>query len=380
MSKLKLYSFVNPTKIKSYSGTPFFLIEYLKRFNVCVDPIMGYVETKIYKIARIFYAITRIFLGQVPKGFQYSRLALRLSLPLFFKKSDYRTIISLYQVVPKKLLSDDILLYFFIDQTLEQLFKSYSDFTDLSNQTKINIIKRERSCYQRAQVIIVNSSYAAKSLHDKYGISNNAIRIITQGANYNWEFIENINRTRIQKTGRNESLIFTFVGMDYIRKGLSRTIDIIKTIRSFGLNATLIVIGPSKWPVELIKYNWIEFFGMLDKYRDLEVLHGCMIKTDVGILLSHAEAGGIAVREFQAFGIPIIVSNVGGIVDQISSFNSSLLIDPKDDNVSIARQISLWIGSSLVLNELTRHAVADSTKSTWSPRVEELLRVLSYEK
>ncbi|MBE9129632.1 glycosyltransferase family 4 protein [Coleofasciculus sp. LEGE 07081] len=377
MKKLAIYSFVDPKKISSYSGTPYYLIKYIESFNLEVITVTGQVEKLSYRLLRIMYSAFKLVLLKPPGGFQYTSLALRLSYALSAVRYTDCALISLYQLVPKRFQKNDISLYFFIDQTLVQLFETYPEFKKLDVYSKKEAIKKEIVGYRKAKAIFANSDYASESLIRDYGVDSKKILVVPQGANYDLFYINEILEKRRKNIAYKNEFTFTFIGYDYKRKGLVRVINILNILIAREYKVNLIVIGPPKWPEEIKKYEWIEYFGKLDKVTCISIFSECLIRTDVGIMLSSAEAGGIVVREFQVFGIPIVVSNVGGISDQIDSHKSALLVNIGQEDVYLADQLCAWLGDNDKFGNMLNYAFSDATKSSWIHSVEKILSAIN---
>ena len=97
--------------------------------------------------------------------------------------------------------------------------------------------------------------------------------------------------------------------------------------------------------------------------------------SDLGILMSRAEAGGMALREFGLFGIPTISTRVGGIEDHVSK-KTGLIIDGKDEEtlvINLTRKIEKYYKNRLELNQLKKNASDSMDDYNWQKSLEKIL-------
>jgi glycosyltransferase involved in cell wall biosynthesis len=157
--------------------------------------------------------------------------------------------------------------------------------------------------------VIVNQSWAHRSLRSDYSLEPGKCTVILPGANYPvypglcpW--------ASEGRAGRDRPFVMGFIGKDWRRKGLPFLDRVAALLRSRGWKVKVRAIGfpPREGPTGLD----IECLGFIDKRLHFgPFLHSC----DVGCLFSSAEAAGSAVLEFLGVGIPVAGFTVNGLAD-----------------------------------------------------------------
>jgi glycosyltransferase involved in cell wall biosynthesis len=264
--------------------------------------------------------------------------------------------------------------WFFIDQTLTQLFRDYG--TNVGDLARREAIAMEREGYASAALVVVNSRWAAQSVIDDYGISPRKVAIVLQGANFDeaaygdWEL--NCFR-RITDRKATSSLRLVFVGRDWRRKGLDRLLRAIRIMKRRGSRTKLRVIGCSQsvLPSDLHGVPDVEWIGLLNKGSALPKFLKLVSESDLGCLLSRAEAGGISIREFHALGLPVLGPDVGGAVDQMLP-GASLRVSPAATPDDIAEMLMEIERSSERLASMTDIALRNRRSALWESSLDNL--------
>jgi glycosyltransferase involved in cell wall biosynthesis len=110
-----------------------------------------------------------------------------------------------------------------------------------------------------------------------------------------------------------------FVGKDSYRKGLDRLLRAFAIARRGGFCGTLTVVGndPPFKNVGDVSLDGVEVLGVIDKATQMSRFASVVSSCDIGCLLSRAEAAGIGIREYQAFGLCCFHTDVGGLPEQV---------------------------------------------------------------
>lgn len=120
----------------------------------------------------------------------------------------------------------------------------------------------------------------------------------------------------------NEFLEVLFVGRDAIEKRVELIEEIARKSKAEGLNIHFTLIGPDKKP-NTEKVTWI---GSVSDRANIERHYS---KGDVLLLTSSSEGFPKVVAEAMAFGCIPVVTNVGGIPEQITHLQNAILTDPE---------------------------------------------------
>lgn len=126
-------------------------------------------------------------------------------------------------------------------------------------------------------------------------------------------------------------LVFGSVGgTDYEKGWLDLVAGVAKLPAELRQRVRIMVAGdpPDDFRLEKLKATGITdqvvFPGLVDDIRD--VLGAC----DVGFVLSHQEALSFACRETMALGLPVLISNAGGLPENLGSSDEGWIVPVQD--------------------------------------------------
>jgi len=199
------------------------------------------------------------------------------------------------------------------DITLKLLINNYPNFTNLTRLSlwESNII--ERRTYKNAAALVFSSDWAVNSAKSDYCIPEEKIHLISYGANMDRiPLIEEVKRKKLETTVR-----ILFLGVDWVRKGGDIVFRSFLDMRKRGLPVELTVIGCVP-PVDY-KGPELKIIPFLNKNReeDANVLYNILMETHFLFVPSRSDCTPIAFCEANAFGIPVITSDVGGITSVV---------------------------------------------------------------
>jgi glycosyltransferase involved in cell wall biosynthesis len=167
---------------------------------------------------------------------------------------------------------------------------------------------------QRSRLAIYSSAWAARSAIDQHGGDAAKIRILPFGANLESTLtddeLEGLIPQRQASPWR-----FLLVGVDWTRKGADTALAVVEELNQRGFPSELIVAGcqPPNGTGRLPRYLRLE--GFLDK----QTSSGCLRLSELYrsalyyLMPSRAEAYGIVYCEANAFGLPCLATDTGGV-------------------------------------------------------------------
>lgn len=147
--------------------------------------------------------------------------------------------------------------------------------------------------------------------------------------------LNNAVYTKSTKLYNNENKYITLLGRLEERKGTFDLLDIADDIIEFDNEIKIILAGDGNLQkvnkiISTKKYKEnIELLGWIDKEKRDEILKDSLIFT----LPSYNEGMPMAILEAMSFGIPLVVSNVGGIPTVVEDNINGYLITPGDKEV-----------------------------------------------
>ncbi|GBF34473.1 glycogen branching enzyme [Desulfocucumis palustris] len=222
-------------------------------------------------------------------------------------------------------------------------------FSDL--QKSINSI--ENSLVNRADRVICCSSYMAREVSQLFGAGPDKIRVIANGVNMENLVIDRGQAIRCNPEGKGNII---FLGRLVPEKGLQILLEAFPLILREIPEACLLVAGRGPYEEELKQKardlgidHRVKFVGFVDDTGRNRILAGA----DLAVFPSIYEPFGIVALEAMAAGVPMIVSDTGGLgeiiehgvegykvppgrADLLASFACELLI-----NEELARKFSL---------------------------------------
>ena len=316
----------NTNNHSDFGGTPYRLIEEIKKFGRLASGV-NLRRPPVYHIVKFLWVICRIMLCRKPRGFQFSSTAIRMRRHFLNSQiKDNDSIISFFQICTHRRAK----VIFLIDCTLKYLFESYPELSQVPNSDREAAIEREKESYKKANHIFCKSTKCVDQVINDYGIPQTKVSLIPWVANFEMELKPEILERRVDSS--KAALNLLFVGKDSYRKGLDKVLRFQSSMDLLGIPTTLHVIG-------------LEGSG---NYNPNVIYHGYLPKDSIefseifeqshlGFLVSRSEALGIAALEYQAAGIPTVLSGVDGMLSTVRT--STCLLDSSDDLESTVKLV-----------------------------------------
>ena len=377
----------DPDNPSIFSGIPYYFLRAAVKGGILDAPVSLPRDGVDFHLRRILWNVTRPLTFDRRGGYQYVPARRNRQWAEVRPTLMGTCIVSTWQLFPSFVVDDDsIEKWFFIDQTLTQLYDEYKQREIIGRRIARHALLEEREGYESATGIIVHSHWAARSVVDDYGIDPSRVHIVAQAANIDdavyseWEAQEVVRRSREPRTTeRSKHLRLVFVGLDGRRKGLDRLLRGLTIAWRQGSDATLRVIGssPKQMPPELRSLGGVEWCGRIDKRKEGARFLRLLAECDVGVLLSRAEAGGCGLFEYQATGLAVLGTNAGGAADQILSGNG-LTIDTESTPAEIADTVIRLEREPGLLQGMQESSWRQRRSAMWAARVIEIRRFWPY--
>lgn len=329
----------------TWSGTPYHFLQAAKAEGVLDEGLPLTVNGIDWQVRRWAWNAMSVVSGDRLGGYQYSTTFLETIWTPYRERLRGSLVVNCFQLYPPSIVTDSsIEKWFFIDQTLLQLFDHYGLRSLVGRRIAREAIKREQDGYQASAGIIAHSGWAMRSVIEDYGVPPERVHVVVPGANLDPETYACWEREAEQCRAATSSLSdadrpvrFVFVGKDWKRKGLDRLLRGFALARRQECNATLRVIGclRESLPVALQNVPWVEWYGFIDKRREADRFLRAVAECDVGCLLSYAEAGGIALREYLALGLAAVGTDAGGALEHMIP-ETSVVIEGQSGDEKVA--------------------------------------------
>jgi glycosyltransferase involved in cell wall biosynthesis len=172
-------------------------------------------------------------------------------------------------------------------------------------------LDQEQIAFANASLCVYPSQRSLDCIAERNGVPRSKLRMIPWGANLPAEpsraSVSAAIRARIDTP-----LQITFVGVDWARKGGALVVETCRELQNRGVDVRLLIIGCTP-PIDLP--DWAVIIPFLDKRSpgDLADYVGHMQRSHFLFMPSRVEAYGHVLCEAAAFGVPSVVTDVGGI-------------------------------------------------------------------
>jgi len=216
---------------------------------------------------------------------------------------------------------------FWADATFGAMIGFYPNFCALSKRAMRDGLKLDTLALARASVAFYASEWAARSAVQDHGADPDKVEVVPFGANMpvvqRRSEIVDIVRRRATETCR-----LLFVGVDWVRKGGDRAVEVAGVLNARGLRTELDVVGcipdaRTRLP------PWVHLHGFVDKWTEAgsALMRRLFERAHVLIHPAKAEAFGVVFCEAAGHGVISVASRVGGIPSAVREGVTGALFD-----------------------------------------------------
>lgn len=322
--------------VGTWSGTPYYFLVAGRAAGIFDGGLALLTDTFPVNARRFLWNLAQLVSRRGRGGYQYSVDFLEKLWRGRSERLAGAVVMQCFQLLPPSAVADpSIEKWFFIDQTLRQLFEYYGEASRVSDRMIDDALRRETEGYRSARGIITNSRWARNNVIEEYGIEPEKVHILVPGPS-----LDPVAVAKWESAPPKDYLQLVFVGKDWYRKGLDRLLEAVALLRSSGADVRLRVIGcsPRSVPRRLRDVSGVEWLGFVSKARDVERFISAVGGSHLGCLLSRKEAGGIALREYHALGLPVLGPDTGGAPEHMVS-DASIAVSPEASPREIAEVI-----------------------------------------
>jgi glycosyltransferase involved in cell wall biosynthesis len=194
-----------------------------------------------------------------------------------------------------------------------KLFQNYAaNLTNLSPWSVAQLELVEGRALHRACHVVYASEWAARSAVHDFHISSEKVSVVQLGANL--DVVPTAEQVNIARRGPpQDECRMVFIGVDWERKGGDTALAAMRQLRERGVNATLTVIGCT--PPGATSDSNMRVIPFLDKRlpQDQRRLTQLLLESHFMLFPTRREAFGVVCCEANACGIPLLVSDAGGV-------------------------------------------------------------------
>ena len=258
------------------------------------------------------------------------------------------------------------------DGTFRVVAASYPNFRAFPKWLQVQGDRNEARSLSRADFIIYPSRWARDSATDDYGIPGDRIFVLPFGPNIPDHSIKYSPKT----IGAAGDIDLLFISADWGRKNGDLVLEICRFLMDRGAKVRLTIIGDI--PGHATRLPFVRSLGFLRKSvaRDLAVLCDAFREAHFLVLPTLADATPIVFSEAQAFGLPPISYDVGGVGGAISHGRTGLLLPRGAPPQRFAEEILKYSNDTKLYEELSRgtrkHYLQEANWGNWSRLIVEL--------
>jgi glycosyltransferase involved in cell wall biosynthesis len=324
--------------VKSWSGTPFHLMDALKKQDLSIEVFS---PLKVdFRYALLPFKIGARVLKRDVEFYRFP-LALR-SFASQLKKRMQQTpvdVILSTGTVPITMLECPQPIVFYADAVFHMMPGYYGTMWDRLTSGSIRRGKwQEEAALERCSFGAYASNWAAEGARKLTAPAK--IRVVPLGASipvdHDLAAVQQWASERLKGTSTECRLLF--IGVDWIRKGGDIAVEVARLLNQSGIRTKLTVVGcvpEGKVP------EFVEVLGFIDKRSSegrmqLEKLYK---SATFFILPTRAEAAGVVFCEASAFGVPSLTFKTGGVEDYVRDGINGICLSIDSKPVNFAETI-----------------------------------------
>jgi glycosyltransferase involved in cell wall biosynthesis len=302
----------DPFDIRQWSGTGYHIAQALQPLQLdYMGPLSEqWVERSLRKLKRHYYARSqqKYLKDSAPARLKY--FAQQVSQKLAQTQSD---LVLSATVNPIAYLDCPQPTVFWADATFAGLLDFYPQYSHLCAETTQNWHLMERLAIQKSQLAIYSSQWAAQTAIDFYQADPAKVKVVPFGANLGASPALDSVKDWVEARPKNLCKLL-LLGVDWVRKGGDVAFEVTKALNQAGLRTELTVVGcqpmiPDPMP------DYVKPLGFISKSMPAGQarIHQLIAESHFLILPSVADCTPIVLCEANAFGVPCLATNVGGI-------------------------------------------------------------------
>ena len=210
-------------------------------------------------------------------------------------------------------LKKDLKKILYTDSTLDNLLRFYSNYFNLQAKDITEAQEVERLAIENADLLIYTSKWAADSAIRNYNADATKVFIVPFGANLSIIPTKQELKSIILEKNIKRHINLLFIGVDWKRKGGEYAIELTEKLNELGIPATLHIAGIRNIPLHLNR-KFIVYHGFISKRTAKSEMKLCKLYSQSNFLIlpSLADCTPVVFSEANAYGVPCLVSSVGG--------------------------------------------------------------------
>jgi len=229
---------------------------------------------------------------------------------------------------PVAYVETKIPIAFWVDASFAGMADFYGSFTRLTKGSLAEGHASDQAALERSALAIYSSDWAAESVRHAYRVDPAQLHVVRFGANLNQAPDETQIREIIRQR-ETETCRLLLVGVDWERKGAGIALAALDELGALGVRARLTVIGCHPPPGLKLPPN-VEIIGFVSKGTEegRQLIERYFRESHFFFMPTRAEAYGLVFCEANAFGLPCVATDVGGVPSIIEDGANGCLLPP----------------------------------------------------
>jgi glycosyltransferase involved in cell wall biosynthesis len=359
--KIAFVSASNPEDKRLMSGSVYYMNRSLQKHcgNVYyIDPF----NVLLKKFFQGFSYFTRFLFK---KDYIFPSILLSKAYAHIIKRKldgqNFDLIFAPFASIEMAFLKTEIPIIYVADATFALINDYYEGYASLLNLLKKEWEFLERSAIKKAALIMYSSEWAANSALIDYDADESKVNVIPFGAN-----IEKIPPKNVVLEKKKSSCNLLFLGVDWERKGGNIAFETLLELEKFGIDAKLTVCGCV--PPKEFSHKRMTVIPFLDKNdeKQFNELYDLFLGSDFLLLPTRSEAYGIVFCEANAFGLPVITTDTGGIPSVITQGRNGFMLPMEANGIDYAKLIrKICLNDDLYFNLMRSSWETFEEKLNW---------------
>ena len=272
---------------------------------------------------------------------------------------------------------------YFLETTVPILYLSGMTFKIYKEEYKLNLKhdqkeleqldKQERVALSKATRVVYPSDWPVHSAIHDYQVDPNKIRVIPYGANLEeLPLVSQINSYKKQTS----PCSLLFVGKDWQRKGGDIAFQTLISLLNKGIDTELIIVGCV--PPAEFKHDRLKVIPYLDKSKpkQKQKFYELFLESHFFIFPTRAEAFGVVNSEANAFGLPVMTTEVGGIPNIVRNGKNGYMFPVSASGEDFANLIAEIFSDQVRYKQLVRSSREEyDSRLNWNKWAENIQNV-----
>jgi glycosyltransferase involved in cell wall biosynthesis len=304
----------DPRDRRSWSGTHFYIAQALQQHCGELIPI-GPIKPKTLVFRKVLRKALKTLTG---KNYLFTHtVSLSKQMAGMAEKvmasEDFDLIFAPASAGPIAYLRTGRPIVYLSDTTFAAIQNYYPEFSHISAAITREAHTLEQRAIDRASLLIFSSSWAAESARRDYHADPAKIHILPFGAN-----IDDAPPAAAAQGRRDSGTCrLLFVGVDWFKKGGEIAFETLCELERLGCPAELTVVGCV--PPKTFQHKNLKVISFLNKNipEQRERLQRLYLDSDFFLLPTRADCSPIVLSEANAYGLPALATDVGGVPEII---------------------------------------------------------------